>query len=201
MVSAKPTREQIVEAADQLFYRQGYEHTSFSDIAGAVQISRGNFYHHFKTKDEILAAVIALRVAKTRKMLEQWEAEGEHPEDRIRSFIHILIVNRADIKRYGCPVGTLCSELAKLNHGSRAEANMLFTLFRGWLRRQFRELGRKADADALAMHLLARSQGVATLASALGDEKFIKQEVGQMCDWLSACAARVDLKLSRARKA
>ena len=35
------TRDQIIEAADQLFYRQGYEHTSFSDIADAVRISRG----------------------------------------------------------------------------------------------------------------------------------------------------------------
>jgi AcrR family transcriptional regulator len=39
----KPTREYIIEAADQLFYQRGYEHTSFSDIADAVQISRGNF--------------------------------------------------------------------------------------------------------------------------------------------------------------
>ena len=149
-----------------------------------MQISRGNFYYHFKTKDQILDAVIGVRLANTRKMLEQWELEGKQPADRIRSFIHILIANRADIKRYGCPVGTLCSELAKLNHASQAEANKLFTLFRTWLRRQFTLLGRAADADALAMHLLARSQGVATLANAFHDEKFIKQEVKQMCDWL-----------------
>ncbi|HEY5964103.1 MAG TPA: TetR/AcrR family transcriptional regulator [Xanthobacteraceae bacterium] len=185
----KPTRDQIVQAADRLFYRQGYEHTSFSDIADAVQISRGNFYYHFKTKDEILDAVIGARLASTREMLEQWEIEGDRPEDRIRSFIHILIANRADIKRYGCPVGTLCSELAKLGHASKAEANQLLTLFRTWLRRQFTLLGREADADALAMHLLARSQGVATLANTFHDEKFIRQEVKQMCDWLQSCAA------------
>ena len=52
-MSDKTTHAQIVEAADRLFYRQGYEHTSFSDIAGVVQISRGNFYHHFKSKDEM----------------------------------------------------------------------------------------------------------------------------------------------------
>jgi TetR/AcrR family transcriptional repressor of nem operon len=189
-MSDKTTRDHIVEAADRLFYRQGYEHTSFSDIAEVVQISRGNFYYHFKTKDEILDAVINARLANTRKMLEQWEFEGERPADRIRSFIHILIANRADIKRYGCPVGTLCSELAKLGHASQAEANELFALFRTWLRRQFTLLGREADADALAMHLLARSQGVATLASAFHDEKFIKQEVKQMCDWLDSCRAR-----------
>jgi AcrR family transcriptional regulator len=152
-----------------------------------VQISRGNFYYHFKSKDEILDAVIEARLANTRKMLEQWEIEGKQPADRIRSFIHILIANRAKIKRYGCPVGTLCTELAKLNHVSQAEANVLFTLFRTWLRRQFTLLGRKADADELAMHLLARSQGVAMLANTFHDEKFIKQEVEQMYDWLRSC--------------
>ena len=189
-MSDKTTRENIVEAADHLFYRRGYEHTSFSDIADDVRISRGNFYYHFKTKDEILDAVIDVRLANTAKMLEQWERAGKDPADRIRSFIHMLVANRADIKRYGCPVGTLCTELAKLNHGSQGDANKLFTLFRTWLRRQFTELGRAHDADALAMHLLARSQGVATLANAFRDDKFIRHEVALMCDWLNQYAAR-----------
>ncbi|WP_347330025.1 TetR/AcrR family transcriptional regulator [Marinimicrobium locisalis] len=178
-------RDDIVEAADRLFYRQGYEHTSFADIAREVQISRGNFYYHFKTKDEILDAVIQARLGHTRQMLSLWEAEGDRPEDRIRSFIHILIVNQAKILRYGCPVGTLCSELAKLGHPSQADANQLFTLFRAWLRQQFVQLGRTQDADDLAMHLLARSQGVATLANAFHDQPFVEQEVKTMCDWLA----------------
>lgn len=185
-MSDRTTRNRIVEAADQLFYQRGYEHTSFADIAEEVRISRGNFYYHFKTKDEILDAVIDLRMANTGSMLERWEIEGETPADRIRSFIDILVMNRSKIKRFGCPVGTLCTELAKLDHPSQGEANRLFTLFRTWLRGQFTQLGRKADADELAMHLLARSQGVATLASAFRDEKFIKQEVRQMCDWLDS---------------
>lgn len=189
-MSTKTTRDHIVEAADQLFYQQGYEHTSFSDIADAVKISRGNFYYHFKTKDEILDAVIEARLANTQQMLEQWELAGQNPADRIRSFINILIANRADIKRFGCPVGTLTTELAKLDHTSQDEANKLFTLFRTWLRRQFTLLGRKTDADTLAMHLLARSQGVATLAAAFHDEKFIRQEVQQMYAWLDSQTER-----------
>lgn len=180
----KSTSDNIIIAADRLFYHQGYEYTSFSDIAEVVDISRGNFYYHFKTKDQILDAVIKVRLENTKKILKQWEKEGEKPEDRIRSFINILIMNREKIKKYGCPVGTLCSELAKLNHGSKEEANKLFTLFRTWLVKQFRELGHKADADDLAMQLLARSQGVATLANVFDDEKFIRQEVKQMCNWL-----------------
>lgn len=186
-MSDNTTREHIVEAADRLFYRQGYEHTSFADIAASVKISRGNFYYYFKTKDEILDAVIEARIAATQGMLAQWEDEGKTPVERIRRFIHMLVANRADIKRYGCPVGTLCSELAKLGHTAQPEANKLFTLFRTWLRRQFEGLGRK-DADTLAMHLLARSQGVATLASAFHDEAFIRQEVAAMEEWLRAHA-------------
>jgi len=185
-MSEATTRDHIVEAADRLFYRQGYEQTSFANIAEAVQISRGNFYYHFKTKDEILNAVIGLRLPNTKAMLDQWERDGGSPAERIRCFIRILIANQADIKLYGCPVGTLRTELAKLDHASQQDANKLFTLFRTWLRRQFAALGRKADADVLAMHLLARSQGVATLANAFHDDKFIRREVQQMCDWLQS---------------
>ena len=183
------TREEIVAAADDLFYRQGFDHTSFADIAEVVRISRGNFYYHFKTKDEILDAVIARRLAQTEAMLARWEAEGKTPQERIGSFVRILLTNKTDIKKYGCPVGTLTGELAKLNHAAQGEAKGLFTLFRTWLKRQFELLGRGKDADMLALHLLARSQGVATLAAAFQDETFIRREVQVMCDWVAARAA------------
>jgi len=184
------TRDLIVEVADRLFYEQGFEFTSFSNIAEAVKISRGNFYYHFKSKDEILSAVIARRLENTRKMLERWE-ESVSPRERIRSFIHILIANQAKIMLYGCPVGTLCSELAKLNHAALSDANELFALFKDWLQKQFTLLGRKTDADALAMHLLAFSQGVATLANAFRDKRFVEREVERMDAWLDSCAEGV----------
>jgi len=184
----RTTREHIVAAADGLFYRQGYEFTSFADIAEAVQISRGNFYYHFKSKDDILDAVIDVRLTNTRNMLEQWERENEDPAERIKSYIRILITNWSKIRKFGCPVGTLCAELAKLNHASRKEASGVFTLFRTWLCQQFTLLGRKKDADALAMRVLAWSQGVATMASTFRDETFTRQEVKRMCNWVDSCA-------------
>jgi len=177
-----------VQAADDLFYRRGFEHTSFADIADAVQISRGNFYYHFKSKDEILSAVIQARLSEAGEMLDRWDTEGDGPLDRIRSFVDILIRNRSLILQHGCPVGTLCTELAKLNHATRPEADALFTLYRTWLRRQLTLLGRRADADALAMHLLGWTQGVAILASALHDEAFIRREVRAMHDWVDGQA-------------
>ncbi len=183
------TRENIAAAADDLFYERGFEATSFADIAGVVGISRGNFYHHFKTKDEILDAVIDRRIAKTRKMLETWEAKGQTPVDRIGCFVRILIRNRAKITLYGCPVGTLVSELGKLNHVSQSRANALFSLFSDWLAMQFRAMGcDEVTGVQHARHLLARSQGVASLSQALRDDDFIDAEVDLMLAYAAAAA-------------
>lgn len=87
---------------------------------------------------------------------------------------------------YGCPVGTLCNELSKLDHVAQGAANRIFILFRDWLARQFILLGHSNDAEVLAMHLLVLSQGVATMANAFRDESFIRREVMRMEQWLVA---------------
>ena len=180
------TRNSIIEKADTLFYESGFEATSFADIAAAVGISRGNFYHHFKTKDEILYAVITHRMERTRHMLETWQEASQGPRDRIVSFISIAIANQTKIMAFGCPVGTLCSELAKLDHIAKGRAAQILTLFQDWLAGQFRMLGAGDRAEELALHVLAWSQGVAVIATALADEGFIRREVAGVTAWLDA---------------
>lgn len=187
MKSTQPelgTRQLIIERADSLFYQRGFENTSFADIADELKISRGNFYYHFKTKDDILSAVIDHRAAKTQMMLEAWAAKGTTPVERLKCFAQMLIDNRKEIQRFGCPVGTLCAELAKLDHPSQGDAGMIFGQFRRWLAEQFVILDQGEEADALAMHLLARSQGIASLANAFHEEAFIRHEVEQIERWI-----------------
>lgn len=194
------TRDRIVEAADRLFYQRGFEKTSFADIADEVRLSRGNFYYHFKTKDEILAAVIVLRAAKTQSMLDAWAGSAPTPSARLHCFAEMLVRNREDIQRYGCPVGTLCAELAKLEHPAQGNAGMIFGQFRHWLREQFEALGHSEDADSLAMHLLSRSQGIAALANAFHDEAFIRHEVELIDSWLASLNPSGNTQQKRARK-
>lgn len=184
------TRAEIIAAADRLFYERGFEHTSFADIAEAVALSRGNFYYHFRTKDEILDAVIERRIEERAALLSRWEHETNDPAERIRRFIRILIMNKVKILAHGCPVGTLCGELAKLDHDALDNANRLYALFRDWLTRQFVALGLKRQAAPLALHLLMRSQGVAALATALKDEAFVRREVADMERWLEGEIAK-----------
>lgn len=56
-------REEILDAAAELFTTQGYANTSTRSIAEAVGIRQSSLYHHFGTKDDILEVLLAATVA------------------------------------------------------------------------------------------------------------------------------------------
>ena len=51
-------REEILDAAEKLFAAKGFDNTSTGDILDAVGIARGTLYYHFKSKEDILDAMI-----------------------------------------------------------------------------------------------------------------------------------------------
>lgn len=53
------THAEIIEAAEQLFAKQGYESTSVQDIADKCSMTKGALYHHFKSKEELLEKICA----------------------------------------------------------------------------------------------------------------------------------------------
>ena len=65
-------KNEIIETAAALFEQKGYEHCSVNDILNAIGIAKGTFYHYFKSKEEVLDAVVG-RV--TEQMLEQVREE------------------------------------------------------------------------------------------------------------------------------
>lgn len=183
---SRRTRERITTSADRLFYEGGYEHTSFAAIAADVGISRGNFHHHFKAKDDILDAVVDVRRNRTAEMLDGWAAADPDPVAQIRAFIDMVTVNRDDIMRFGCPVGSLCSELAKIDHPLLDRSGTVLDQFRVWLSERFTSIGLSDRADELALHLLVLSQGVAVLAHVVKDPQLVEREVADMHHWLDA---------------
>ncbi|MDR1570016.1 MAG: TetR/AcrR family transcriptional regulator [Oscillospiraceae bacterium] len=60
-------RGQIIETAERLFYRNGYEQTSVQDIIDALAYSKGGFYHHFDSKLALLDAICENRADQTRQ--------------------------------------------------------------------------------------------------------------------------------------
>ncbi len=180
----KNIRQRIVEAADRLFYIKGFNQTSFSDIADAAGVARGNFYYYFKTKDDILEAVIRRRTEEIRRMLADWNERFPDPRDRLKRYVAILTNERQHIEQFGCPMGSLCTELAKLRHAKQVQVREMFELFRGWLEQQFRLLGHSDDAADLALRLMAREQGAAVIANAYHDPAFLERESDELLRWL-----------------
>ncbi|NOX75055.1 MAG: TetR/AcrR family transcriptional regulator [Gammaproteobacteria bacterium] len=177
-------RQRVIAAAGELFYQQGYENTSFRDIASAVGISRGNFYYHFKSKDDILHAVIDTRIAGIKATLAEWDKKFTDPGQRLHHYVDILLHNQDNITSYGCPVGSLCTELAKYDHSILTDANKMFVVFRDWLVAQLKLIGVNNNTHRIAMHLISRVQGIAMVTNAFDDKLFLQQEVKQLKQWL-----------------
>lgn len=57
--AAAPTRKRIIESAYRLFRRQGYSRVTMDEIAAAAKLTKRTLYHHFESKDRLLADVLA----------------------------------------------------------------------------------------------------------------------------------------------
>jgi len=177
-------RTRIIEAADQLFYKRGYNQTSFSDIADITGIPRGNFYYYFKTKDDILAAVVETRVKHYQDALVSCDYAADNPRERLHAFIDVMAGGEDSVVDTGCPIGSLCSELAKDTDALQSKSREVFELLRAWMSKQFEAIG-LADANDKAMDLLSRMQGIAVMACAFKDRAYLHRSVGDLKSWIN----------------
>ncbi len=173
-------------AACRLLYEQGAEKTTIADIAQAADVPVGNVYYYFKTKDEIIGAVIDKHADDIREQIAAVEGRHRAPKARLKALVSELAGRRQMISRYGCPHGTLCSELDKRaasTGGSPAAELMRLPI--DWAERQFRSMGRD-DARDLAVTLIAAYQGAALLTATLRDPDLLAREGRRLERWLDS---------------
>ena len=109
------------------------------------------------------------------------------PRGRLKALFAALTEQTGLIARYGCPQGSLCTELDKLPGGPGLAADLMRVPL-DWAERQFSALGR-ADARDLAVEVIARYQGAALLASTLRDPDLIDRESVRVAAWLDTISA------------
>jgi TetR/AcrR family transcriptional regulator, transcriptional repressor for nem operon len=175
----------LLQAAEKVTYRHGFGATAIADIAREARIPVGNVYYYFKTKDEIGDAIVALRVSRFKKLLQELD-KSESPKERLCGFVDVKIRNREGLARSGCPVGTLCSELHKNGGAVARRSTALFAEALAWMEAHFEALGKGADARGLAVHLLSATQGVSVLAHTFHDPSLIEMEAARLKEWIRA---------------
>jgi AcrR family transcriptional regulator len=178
-------RDRLVAAACQLLYQQGVERTTLSDIAQSADVPLGNVYYYFKTKDEIIGAVVEAHLHDIRATLASIEDGHRTPKGRLKSLVKTLAAQSDLIAQYGCPQGSLCSELDKRDAGGVHIAAELIRVPIEWAEGQFRLMGRR-DARDLAVSLIATYQGTALLANTLNEPELMVQETRRLNRWLDS---------------
>jgi len=102
----------LVVAAGRLLHHEGADKTTLVDIAAAAGVPAGNVCY-FKTKDDIVAAVGAAHIANAGAALSAIDDRRRTPKGRPKALAKVLATEKEVIAGYGCPHGSLSSELAK----------------------------------------------------------------------------------------
>jgi len=171
-----------VESAAQLFHEQGVHRTSLAEVAERAEVPLGNIYYYFKTKEELLGAVLERRITEVRETLDSFE-QKRTPQARLKALPQQWNAMSELVVRYGCPLGGLSFELGKCPGNLEGKPEALFGPVIDWAEAQFRQLGRR-DARDLAFSLLARIQGAALLAQSFRDPGILAREGRQIDRWI-----------------
>src|SRR6188472_701326 len=180
-------RERLVASATELLHRQGVQGTTLAEIADAADVPPGNVYYYFKTRDDLVRAVIDSRAEQINALLRSLDRRS-NPRARLKGLAHSWAEVAELVAAHGCPLGSLSSELNKCDNELAGGAAKLFGLVLDWSEEQFREIGRR-DARHRAITLFAGVQGAALLANTLGDPKIMQREARRLERWIDALSA------------
>ncbi|MFJ9729511.1 TetR/AcrR family transcriptional regulator [Streptomyces sp. NPDC101209] len=171
----RATRERILRAAADMMHVKGVALTTLDDVRAASGTSKSQLYRHYPDKDALMRDVVALRAAEV--------LERQHQQlQRLNSFRGLerwrdALVERNALRNgaYGCPLGSLASELADQDEEARKALSGHFAAWEGLLEaglarmRASGILREDADVGRLATGLMAALQGGYLLAQTAQD--------------------------------
>ncbi len=175
-------RERLVAAARALVHEQGVHRTTLAEVAARADVPLGNVYYYFKSKDELVRAVLEGYQEQADVLIQAFDRHRS-PQARLKALVRNWADMRDQVARYGCPMGTLCAELDKLGSGAERDAAAVMARILDWAEEQFRQLGRR-DARDLAVALFAGIQGAALLASTFRDPELLARQSRHLERWI-----------------
>ncbi|HEY7266996.1 MAG TPA: TetR/AcrR family transcriptional regulator [Solirubrobacterales bacterium] len=193
-VKGRETRERIVASAADLIRERGVAETSLDDVIDTARVSKGQLYHYFADREDLLRAVVAHNCEHV--LANQGPELGPFDSWRaIRAWLDKLV--DLQLRRHGrggCPVGSLVGQLAESDDEVRGALDASFDRWEGEIHEglaamQARgKLSRRADLDELATATLAAIQGGLVLTQARRDPRQLQVAVDAAYEHLRRCA-------------
>jgi len=130
-------------------------------------------------------------VAEFNVMLTACDNESSDPRECLLAFAETPVLHEEQVLQYGCPIGTLSSELVKdQDHEiSKAKISAVFDLLRKWCVEKFVVLGLEKKAQEHSMDLLAKLQGISILANVYKDREFLHRATKDVQSWINQITA------------
>jgi TetR/AcrR family transcriptional regulator, transcriptional repressor for nem operon len=110
--TASETRAKLLDAARDVIRTQGYAGSTVDDICAAAGVTKGSFFHHFDSKEELGVAAIE----RFGAMAATWFANAPYrsatdPRDRVLGYVDFRIsLLQGEIPLYTCLIGTTVQE-------------------------------------------------------------------------------------------
>ena len=165
-----PPRERILQAARELFYRDGINAVGVDAIATAADTNKMTLYRHFSSKDELVAAYLSDLAAEGETLWDK--AQAAHPGEPMAQLRFILReVSRfaADSAGRGCALANAAVELAAPNHPARRVVEAHKKRQRERLVKLVREAG-FAHPERVADELFLLVEGARVCVQSVGRE-------------------------------
>ena len=190
------TRQRLVHAAMYLFWEHGYANTGMAEILKRAAANSGSFYYFFRTKDELLCAVLDEYASNLEAVvLKPVFDEVDEPLKRI---FGILAGYRAKLTAtnctYGCPIGRLALEIEPAETVAIAK---IADNFDAWtlamkklLGQMHTQLPRGTNLQELAQFVLVTMEGGVMLARAHRSVRPFDASVRQLRNYFAALQAR-----------
>jgi len=191
------TRDRLVEAARQLFLAKGYEATSVADVLREAGVNSGSLYYFFRTKEDLLLAVLDQYVALLHPIV--MDPVFERVADPIERVFAVLANYRYMLEitecRQGCPIGNLALEMSEKSEAVREKIALNFANWRKAICQCLVDAGDRlpadVDRDTLATFILTVMEGGVMQARAQRSIKPFDASVTLLRDYVNRLAAPV----------
>ena len=178
----QPTREKLLDITFEEVYVHGYNATSVDAILKKAEIPKGSMYHHFKSKKELVLAMVKERLFVKMDSFFKYEVEeGKSVMDSFKNTFMLVSKNHM-LVTYGCPLYRLMVELSATDKEfdnlltSKAlemQEGIKSLLLKGV---EIDEFNDTLDVEAFSAYMLSSIWGILSISPTLSSSKnFINQ--------------------------
>lgn len=137
-----------MQSAELRFLQKGYTATSVDEICGGAGATKGAFFHHFRSKEQVGLIVLETHALRRQQTIRQGaQTDVEDPVRRAFDYVDYVTEHLLDSKEPMCLIAALTIELAEVNDRFRAVCSQLLGT---WLEELTAIFGAALDARGLA---------------------------------------------------